>query len=127
MSRPEDALETARRGAARRRGEYGPVEPTRLGPPYAQIDGLLSAWAVPDISAYEIRSVRRFGAPITWFKRLLVRFLYQFHAQLVADQSRFNALALDHVHRLEARVVELERQLGAEDEEEPDAFEDDWA
>jgi hypothetical protein len=127
MTRPEEALETARRAAAVRRGEYGPVAPTRLGPPYEEITRLLSSWAVPDPSRYEIRSIRRFGAPITWFKRLLVRFLSQFHVQLIADQSRFNALLLDYVRELEGRVVQLESRLGGKDDEAPDAFEDDWA
>ncbi len=129
MTRPEQALELARRHAAQQRGAYGDPEPIRVGPPYDQIAARLSEWAVPDPTGYEIRSIRRFGAPITWLKRGLVRFLYQFHAQLISDQSRFNVLLLSYVRTLEARVRELEMALGAEAElaEEPDALEDDWA
>jgi hypothetical protein len=128
MTPPERALELARRGAAARRALYGPVDPIRVGPPYDQIAARLSEWAVPDPSGYEIRSIRRGGAPITWFKRLLVRFLYQFHAQLISDQSRFNVILLTYVRRLEERVSELELALAAAAEAEPaDAVEDDWA
>ncbi len=129
MTRPEQALELARRQAAQRRAEYGAVEPIRVGPPYDQIAARLSEWAVPDPTGYEIRSIRRGGAPITWFKRLLVRLLYQFHAQLISDQSRFNALMLSYVRTLEDRVRELEATLNAENEvsEGADALEDDWA
>jgi hypothetical protein len=128
MTNPEEALNVARRGAAERSELYGHVDPTRIGPPYDQIAARLSEWAVVDPTDYEIRSIRRFGAPITWFKRLLVRFLYQFHAQLISDQSRFNVLLLNYVRTLEARVQELEAQLGPEAVvEEPDALEDDWA
>jgi hypothetical protein len=129
MTRPESALELARRQAALRRAAYGDPEPIRVGPPYDEIAARLSEWAVPDPSGYEIRSIRRFGTPITWFKRGLVRFLSQYHAQLISDQSRFNVLLLSYVRTLEARVHELEVALGAEAEpvEAADALEDDWA
>jgi hypothetical protein len=128
VTRPEDALEQARRAAAGHRAEYGHVDPTRLGPPFEQIAARLSEWAIPDPTGYEIRSIRRFGAPITWLKRLLVRFLYQFHIQLISDQSRFNVLLLNYVRLLEQRVTDLETQLrGDDDAEVPDAVEDDWA
>jgi hypothetical protein len=129
MTRPEQALELARRHAAQRHAEYGGPEPIRIGPPYDQIAARLSEWAVPDPSGYEIRSIRRFGAPITWLKRGLVRFLYQFHAQLISDQSRFNVLLLSYVRTLEERVRELEVALdrGAGSSAEADALEDDWA
>ena len=129
MTRPEHALELARRRAAQQRAQYGKVEPIRIGPPYDQIATRLSEWAVPDPTGYEIRSIRRFGAPITWLKRGLVRFLHQFHAQLISDQSRFNVLLLSYVRTLEERVRELEVAQGAEAEpaEEADAIEDDWA
>jgi hypothetical protein len=128
MTTPEQALELARRRAAQAREAYGAVDPIRVGPPYGEIAARLSEWAVPDPSGYEIRSIRRGGAPITWFKRLLVRFLYQFHAQLISDQSRFNVLMLSYVRTLEERVRELEVALGPPGEpEDADALEDDWA
>jgi hypothetical protein len=118
MTRPEDAVPLARRRAAERRADYGNLAPIRVGPPYDLIAARLSEWAVPDPTDYEIRSVRRFGAPITWAKRLLVRFLYQFHAQLISDQARFNVLLLSYVRTLEQRVRELELALDGETEPE---------
>ena len=127
MTDPSEALNAARRAAAQHHAAYGDVEATRIGPPYDEIAARLSEWAIVDPSGYEIRSVRRLGAPVTWLKRLLVRLLYQFHAQLISDQSRFNVLMLNYVRTLEERVRELESRLGAEVLEEPDAAEDDWA
>jgi hypothetical protein len=111
MTAPEDALDRARAAARAHADRYGEVPATRLGPPYDRIRARLSEWAVPDPSGYEIRSVRRVGAPITWLKRGLVRLLYQFHAQLIADQSRFNLLALNYVRSLEERIDALEAAL----------------
>jgi hypothetical protein len=127
MTRPEEALLAARRSAAEHGADYGHVDPIRVGPPYDQIASRLTQWAIVDPTDYEVRSIRRYGAPITWFKRLLVRLLYQFHAQLISDQSRYNVLLLSYVRTLEHRVNELEGMLRPEDPEEPDAFEDDWA
>jgi hypothetical protein len=114
MTLPEQALELARQRAARRRAEYGHVDLISVGPPYDQIAARLSEWAVPDPSSYDVRSIRRGGAPITGFKRLLVRLLGQYHGQLISDQSRFNVLMLSYVRTLEARVRELEMALDAE-------------
>jgi hypothetical protein len=127
MTSPEAALEQARAAAAANRDAYGHVDPARIGPPYEQIAARLSEWAIPDLTGYEIRSIRRFGAPITWLKRGLVRFLYQFHAQLISDQSRFNVLLLNYVRLLEDRVSDLESRLKQTDDDTPDAVEDDWA
>ena len=131
MSRPEDALTAARRAAARRAAEDGPESTpiTRFGPAHEEIRARLSEWAVPDPSGYTVGSIRRYGAPITWGKRLLVRLLAQYHGQLLSDQARFNVLILGYVRSLEERVQLLEEQLAGPtgDEEEPDALEDDWA
>ena len=128
MTAPEQALALARRRAAERRDGDAGIEPTRFGPPYEEIAARLSEWAVPDPSRYEVRSIRRGGAPITWLKRLLVRLMAQFTAQLISDQARFNVLLLNYVRTLETRVRELESALAGDDvAEAPDAAEDDWA
>lgn len=125
MTDPKDALETARRAVAAHADAYGSVEPSEPGPP--PIDpSHLTEWAFPDPSTYEVGSIRACGAPITWFKRLLVRLLAQYHVQLIADQTRFNAVLLGYVRSLEARITELESRL-ADDLEEPDSREDDYA
>jgi hypothetical protein len=38
-----------------------------------------------------------------------VRLLRQYHAELIAQQTRFNVHALGHIRRLETRIEELER------------------
>ena len=76
------------------------------------LEGLFE-WAriEPDIA--DVRSTRRLGAPITALKRGLLRLLEQYHAQLLADQTRFNVHVLGHLRRLENRIEELERRLDA--------------
>ena len=125
MTDPKDALETARRAVAQNPDAYGSVEQSAPGP--LPVDpGRLTDWAFPDPSGYEVGSVRAWGAPITWFKRLLLRLLAQYHVQLIADQSRFNAVLLGYVRSLEERITALEARLG-DDLEEPDSLEDDYA
>jgi hypothetical protein len=104
---PEEALAAARRAAATHSGDE--VAPTRFGPPQEEIAARLSEWAVPDPSGYEVRSIRRAGAPITWLKRALVRLLAQYHAQLLSDQARFNVLLLAYARTLEERVRVIEQ------------------
>ena len=60
---------------------------------------------------------RRLGAPVTLLKRGLLRMLAQYHAQLLADQTRFNVHVLGHIRRLENRIEELEGQLLAREEQ----------
>ena len=55
------------------------------------------------------------GAPIVCDKRLLVRALRQYVAEIVAQETRYNALATAHIVHLEDRVRELEAQLRPRD------------
>lgn len=115
MTRPEDAVGQARAGAAemRERGAYGEATAIRLGPPAAEGSELkLYQWAMIEPDTSEVRSTRRLGAPITALKRLLLRLLVQYHMQLTGEQTRFNVALLGYVKHLEARVAELEAQLG---------------
>ena len=113
MTEPEQALEQARAAAASMRGhgayaepsEKQPVEP----PPGTAVEKLLE-WALLEPDVGDVRSTRRWGAPVTAFKRLLLRLLSQYHASLIAEQTRFNVNLLVHVRRLEERIEELERR-----------------
>ena len=108
MSTPEDAAESARGEAERRRaaggyagvGSQGPLDESIVhGAPSRE---LLAQWAVIEIDADEvIYSTRKGGAPITFFKRLLVRLLRQYFVELEARQTRFNIALLERLDALE--------------------------
>jgi hypothetical protein len=114
VTKPEEALERAREAARakRERGGYSytaPPDPVaRLGPDQ------LADWAVIEVDVGNVYSTRRGGAPITAFKRLLVRLLRQYMYEAEAKQTRFNLALLGMLHDLEARVAELERRRDAE-------------
>ena len=114
MTAPEEALEQARAAAASMRatGAYADARPIESGPPPAEGSELkLYQWAFIEPDVGEVRSTRRFGAPITFGKRLLLRLLGQYHGQLLAEQTRFNIMLLGYVRRLEARIEQLEQQV----------------
>jgi hypothetical protein len=118
LSTPEAALSEARRRAdsARAAGEYAEADRLpALGRPGPPDLGRLYEWAFIEISPTEIRSIRRFGAPITALKRLLGRLLLQYHNELSGQQSRFNIETLVYIARLEQRIAELERQVAGRD------------
>ena len=57
-----------------------------------------------EIDADEILySTRKGGAPITFFKRILVRLLRQYFVELEARQTRFNIALLERLDALEER------------------------
>jgi hypothetical protein len=103
--KPEDALERARAEAARKRGEgaYPAVEqvagPAPGGPDLAR----LREWAIVEVDPVLVYSTRRGGAPITWFKKLLLRLLRQYTTELEAQQTRFNVGVVAYLERLEKR------------------------
>ena len=114
--KPEEAVEHARAEAARKRaaGSYredsatvqeledaitGPVTPQQL-----------REWALIDVDASLMRSTRRGGAPVTAFKRLLLRLLRQYTNELEAQQTRFNVGVLARLEELERRIASLERK-----------------
>ena len=110
--KPDEALTTARLRAAEARaaGLYADdlsgfsVEPTDR----VTTERLLE-WAViePDIDV--VRSTRRFGGPITWVKRALVRALRQWFAEALSQQTRFNMHVVIRLSELEERIERLER------------------
>ena len=112
MKDPAEALEAARAAAAQSRGGTA-GEPLDLHPVTRVADWQrLTEWAIIEPDHARIYSTRRFGAPLTWLKRALLRFLRQYNDQIVAQQSRFNAHVLAHVMNLDERVRELEQRAG---------------
>ena len=115
MTTPEEAVERAREAAARMRehGAYDESGPSsQLRAADALTPGKLFEWALIDPDLRNVRSTRRLGAPVTALKRGLLRLLGQYHAELIAEQSRFNVNAAVYICRLEERVAELEAELG---------------
>lgn len=111
--RPEEALDAARRAASEQRaaGAYGEAVESRPGPPPPETwQARLPAWAMIDPDLSEVRSTRRFGAPMTTVKRWLLRLLSQYHVALIAEITRFNVTLLEEVRGLERRVAELEER-----------------
>ena len=116
MTSPEDALERARAGAAAERERAGSayredLAGMRIEPTDTDAGTRLLEWALIEPDSERVYSTRRLGAPITRFKRLLLRALRQYHGELVAQQTRFNLEAVQHIRALEDRVAELEEQL----------------
>jgi len=112
MSDPGEAVERARAAAASMRaaGAYGDDLGAHDLEPETVSNQKLYEWAVIEPDVEEVRSTRRFGAPMTALKRLLLRLMAQYHAELLAQQTRFNVNMVGQLRRLERRVQELERR-----------------
>jgi hypothetical protein len=117
MTRPEDALGHARESAARKRAEGlypepgpAPLDGDMRGDRPRVPEGVLAEWAVVRGDPELVYSTRRLGAPMTGFKRLLLRLLRQYTADVEARQTRFNVALLAHLDELERRVAALERR-----------------
>ncbi len=111
--RPEDAVASAREAAvaARARGAYGDsLEGFAIEPTDRVSTETLMEWAVIEPDESLMRSTRRAGAPITWFKRLLLRGMRQHFNELTSQESRFNLHVLVHLAELEDRVRQLEEE-----------------
>jgi hypothetical protein len=115
VTRPEQAVERARAAAAqlRAQGAYTEQEAHAFEPEpgEALTTGKLFEWALIDPDLRNVRSTRRAGAPITALKRGVLRLLNQYHAELIAEQSRFNVNLVVYVRRLEDRIAALQEQL----------------
>jgi hypothetical protein len=115
VTRPEEALEHAKRAAQERRaaGGYagarrgGALDSTFVADPPP--DEVMGEWAVLAVDEGALYSTRRGGAPVTWLKRLLLRLLRQYLVELEARQTRFNLALLRRLGELEGRVEALER------------------
>jgi len=109
---PEEALAAARAraAAAREAGSYSDPGGFTIAPrDRIGIDRLME-WAVLEPDESTMRSTRRLGAPITFFKRALVHVLRQYHGELTAEQTRFNMHLLVYVAELEDRLARLEAE-----------------
>jgi hypothetical protein len=105
--RPEQALERARAEAARKRAEGRYPEMAEGGSqmPEAYVSlAQLREWALVRVDPALVYSTRRFGAPVTWLKRLLLRLLRQYTIELEAQQTRFNVGVLAYLEQLERRA-----------------------
>jgi len=112
MKDPGQALEAARRAAAASAAPDEPADRDWTLQDPALLSRRLVEWAIIEPDQARVYSTRRYGRPLTWLKRGLVRFLRQYLDQVTAQQSRFNAQIAAHVLRLEERVDELERRAG---------------
>ena len=112
--KPEEALAAARAtaAAARERGAYrDDLSGFEIAPTDRITTEQLMEWAVIEPDETLMRSTRRLGAPITWFKRLLLRGMQQHFNELTSQQTRFNLHVLVHVAELEDRIRSLEEEL----------------
>jgi hypothetical protein len=90
--KPEDALDAARASAGRKRAEglYPADTVADPGKPAGPDLARLRQWAIIEVDPSLLYSTRKGGAPITWFKRLLLRLMRQYTTELEAQQTRFN-------------------------------------
>ena len=111
--KPEQAAAAARAGAAeqRARGAYSDdLRAVELQPAGERVTSdQLMEWALIEPDTELVVSTRRWGAPISWFKRVLLHVMRQYLGQIESQQTRFN------VHLL-ARVVEQEERLSVMEE-----------
>jgi hypothetical protein len=104
VTRPEDAIDRARSAAqpAPAAGDAARSFERDVGsdsPP----DDVLQEWAVISVDPELVYSSRRGGAPLTFFKRVLLRLMGQYTAELEAQQTRFNLGVLGRLRELERR------------------------
>ena len=107
MRSPEEALAQARASAAAS-GAEGPEESGALENPRHVSLQRLTEWAVIEPEEAEVYSTRRWGAPITAVKRVLVRLMRQYISSVSGQQTRFNVYALGELMALQERVRALE-------------------
>jgi hypothetical protein len=105
---PEDALEAAR-GAAADHGDEVPGGTVIAPTEHLSIEQL-SDWAAIEPDPDGMRSTRRLGAPITFFKRQLLHVMRQYLRELEAQQTRFNLIMIGRVAELEERLAALEKR-----------------
>jgi hypothetical protein len=104
LTRPEDAFERARAaaGSSPPPGEVARSLEHDLAGESAS-DALLQEWAVISVEPEVIYSSRRLGAPVTLMKRVILRLMRQYTAELEAQQTRFNLAVLGRLRELERR------------------------
>jgi hypothetical protein len=101
--RPEEVLDAAREAAARAGHDLDRLEGMTVRPTDRVGLDQLFEWAVIEPDPALLRSTRRFGAPVTWLKRLARRALQQELNELTSQQTRFNLHVLERLVELEER------------------------
>ena len=106
--RPEDAVAAARASAERKRaaGAYPRDTVADSDMPGGPDLARLRQWAIIEIDPELVYSTRKGGAPITWFKRLLLRLMRQYTTELEAQQTRFNVGVVAYLESRERRSRE---------------------
>lgn len=95
--KPEEAIERARAAA------FGEDLSGFVVSPTDEITiERLTEWAVIETDPALVRSTRWWGAPITWYKRLLRHLLRQELGQAYAQQTRFNLMVVARLQELES-------------------------
>jgi hypothetical protein len=105
---PDEALDAARAAAERKRAEgLYPAETTAdSGKPAGPDLARLREWAIVEVDPALVYSTRKGGAPITWFKRLLLRLMRQYTTELEAQQTRFNVGVVAYLESRERSSAE---------------------
>ena len=100
---PESAPDAARASAERKRAEgaYPPDTMAPGAPPAGPDLARLREWAIVEVDSDLLYSTRSGGAPITWFKRMLLRLMRQYTTELEAQQTRFNVGVVAYLESLE--------------------------
>ena len=106
--RPEDALGAAREAVERKRaqGAYAGDTIAAAGMPAGPDLARLREWAIIEVDPELLYSTRRGGAPITWFKRVLLRLMRQYTTELEAQQTRFNVGVVAYLEGLDKQDPE---------------------
>jgi hypothetical protein len=120
VNSPEEALAQARAAAAAA-GDEGPKDPGALEDPRHVSLQRLTEWAVIEPEETEVYSTRRWGAPITAIKRLLVRLMRQYMFSVSGQQTRFNVYALGELMALQERVRALEEAAAGSGQPQPES------
>lgn len=109
MTRPEDALELARRraAAARARGGYA-VGVGESAAPVRDVRKDLLALAAREPDFSNVRSTRALGAPVTYLKRSLLGALSEPTAELLARRRANQTGLANSIAALSERVDRLE-------------------
>ena len=113
-STPEQAAALAAQRARDRVAAGGYADADRLealGTEERPMLERLQEWAVIEVEPEVARSTRRAGAPITRFKRFLLRMLVQYHNEQNSQIIRFNVHVLGYLAAIEGRLAEVERRL----------------
>ncbi|HVS29202.1 MAG TPA: hypothetical protein VHE14_06595 [Solirubrobacteraceae bacterium] len=114
MTSPELALERARQEVVRRRdaGEYADdLGGFRIEPVVELTTEKLLEWALIEPDIERVYSTRRWGRPITAFKRALIWATRQYHGQVYGEQTRFNHHVTIYAGQYRDRVRELEQEV----------------